>query len=267
MTEQDIKSAIKNCHKKNFVCVPNCKTGPSMGASGFGIMDMWCMAKSWAHPLTIGYEIKCSRSDFLNDKKWPMYLDFCNELYFITPGKHVATPEEMPEGVGLKYVSTTGTRIYTKKKAVWRDVVIPEEIYRYILMHRAKIGDREIITDKKELWIDWLKTKEFNQLLGMRVSKSIREVINGEMYDLKCENKEVKAENERYADVRECLESMGIDLADLQRWDWKERIADKMDEIKTGFSKEFIETIDELSGQLEKIKQLMKEAPERERKM
>ncbi|GAG52025.1 unnamed protein product, partial [marine sediment metagenome] len=98
MTENDIVNVLINSHKDKFVCVPHCKTGPSWYASGMGIIDLWCMKKSWAHPLVIAYEIKCSRSDFMNDSKWPVYLDYCNELYFVTPGKHIAVKEEMPEG-------------------------------------------------------------------------------------------------------------------------------------------------------------------------
>jgi len=61
------------------VFVPECKLGPSYG-DGNGRIDAWAMAKSWAHPLVNAYETKVSRSDFLNDNKWQMYLPFCNQF-------------------------------------------------------------------------------------------------------------------------------------------------------------------------------------------
>jgi len=49
---------------------------------------------------TMGYEIKMSRQDFLQDKKWKKYLQFCTRFYFVAP-KGIIKPEELPENIGL----------------------------------------------------------------------------------------------------------------------------------------------------------------------
>ena len=47
-----------------------------------------------------GYEIKISRGDFLQDKKWETYLKFCTYFYFIAPAGIIKV-EELPEKIGL----------------------------------------------------------------------------------------------------------------------------------------------------------------------
>jgi hypothetical protein len=80
-------------------------------------MNLWPSKKHWR----VAYEIKISRSDFLNELKTPekrsYAFDTSNEFYFATlPG--VAKPEEMPEGCGLLVVS--GTKLKKVKPAVQR---------------------------------------------------------------------------------------------------------------------------------------------------
>jgi len=48
----------------------------------------------------IGYEIKLSRTDFLNDKKWEKYLKYCTKFYFVAP-KGIIKKEELPNKIGL----------------------------------------------------------------------------------------------------------------------------------------------------------------------
>lgn len=49
------------------------------------------------------YEFKVNRYDFLNDKKWQNYLEYCNKLIFVCP-KGIINPDELPKGIGLIYV-------------------------------------------------------------------------------------------------------------------------------------------------------------------
>lgn len=55
-----------------------------------------------------GYEIKVSRADFLQDKKWKEYAAFCNLLYLVCP-KGLIKPEEVEPPFGLIYI---GDSIY-----------------------------------------------------------------------------------------------------------------------------------------------------------
>jgi hypothetical protein len=54
--------------------------------------------------LILGFEIKCSRGDFLNEvqssKKYEHGMRHCDEFYFVVP-KGLIRPEELPPEVGL----------------------------------------------------------------------------------------------------------------------------------------------------------------------
>ena len=84
LTSQDILRALEQKHWKD-VFVSECKNGRSYG--GHLRMDAWVMTPSWANQCSIVYEIKVSRSDFLNDKKYQHYFPYCNEFYFVCPPK------------------------------------------------------------------------------------------------------------------------------------------------------------------------------------
>ena len=83
ITANKIQSLLAVKHSKD-IFVPECKDGPTHTADHLR-MDAWVMKRSWVRPLSIGYEIKISRQDFLNDQKWHSYLNYCNEFYFVCP--------------------------------------------------------------------------------------------------------------------------------------------------------------------------------------
>lgn len=217
MKAEDIISLLGIKHKKD-VFVSECKDGPS--CSGYLKLDAWAMKKSWAHPLVIGYEIKVSRNDFLGDEKWRGYLDYCNEFYFVCPAD-VIKPEELPDDTGLLYVASTGTRLYTKKKAKYRDVQIPDCIYRYILMARARITpSRFYAIDgvcKREFWRNWLRQKQQDLDLGHRVSKRLRELIDEKIEAVQRENKRLTEKMKEYDELKKLIAAMGFD-PDQSSW-------------------------------------------------
>jgi hypothetical protein len=193
------------------IFVSQCKTGGSWSSS-YQILDGWAMKKSWAHPLTIGYEIKVDRQDFLNDNKWPGYLPFCNQFYFVTPSKLVI-PEEIPEDVGLMWLSTTGNRFYTKKKAKHRKTEKIESLYKYILMSRTKIqAPSQYNTEESNVqyWKDWLAKKDEDKQLGYNVSQKIRMLVAERIDKIKSENYTLKSENAALQDIKEFLEKLNI---------------------------------------------------------
>lgn len=79
--------------------------------------------------LIIG-EVKASRSDFIGDKKYLTYMDYCNELYMVLSSKISIKDEEIQrlkdEGVGL-YIVDSETRV-TKKVHSSPSRLIPNEI-------------------------------------------------------------------------------------------------------------------------------------------
>ena len=49
------------------------------------------------------FEIKTNRSDFLGDKKWEKYLDYCTYFAFVVP-EGLVDKSELPKNVGLIYI-------------------------------------------------------------------------------------------------------------------------------------------------------------------
>jgi len=202
---------LRSKHGKD-VFVPECKTGGTW-QGGHQSLDAWAIKPSWANPLVTGYEIKISRSDFVNDDKWKSYMDYCNAFYFVCP-TGLIQPDELPANVGLMWVARTGTRLYTKRKAPWRDVEIPESIYRYILFSRCKIVPPNYYSDKvgADYWQEWLKVKQENKELGWLVSQSIRKTVEDQIDTVRAENKAIKNKMDSYDMILSALKA--YDLVD-----------------------------------------------------
>lgn len=209
ITAKTILHALHTKHSSD-VFVSECKTGPSQLTSS-GRLDAWAMKKSWSNPLVIGYEIKVNRADFLHDEKWRSYLDYCNEFYFVCPSG-IIIKNEVPTEIGLIYISSTGTRLYTKKKATYRNIQIPEEIYRYILMARVVIREDWTCRTSREFWERWLEQKEKDIEFGHRVGERIRKEIKEKISKVESENRELKERIESYNKLVKFLESLGINF-------------------------------------------------------
>lgn len=224
MTAERIINALAVKHSKD-VFVSECKTGPTQMARTCPRLDAWAMRKSWANPLVSGYEIKVSRSDFLGDNKWQAYLPYCNAFYFVCP-KGVIDPGEVAEGpAGLMYISSTGGRLYTKRKAPYREVEIPEDIYWYILMARVQVT-REFAADvdRGAYWRDWLERKEANAKLGEQVAFTMRESLGKFAHEQKQENERLARELGRLESLRAALEQMGVNpKAYNAEWELRQR--------------------------------------------
>lgn len=220
-TESDVVGALMAKHAED-VCVPGCKDGPTQ--HGLGILDLWVMKKSWAHPSFIGYEVKVSRSDFLGDIKWRKYRDVCTELYFAAP-PGVIQPEELSDGVGLILCTKSATRI--KRKAVWRE---PDEeklrvLMTYVLMCRATIGDESKQykpRSEADRWREWLKTTDDEERLGYLVSDKITTVARRMAKKYVEENEELRRENQMVKEVARRLREAGVDP--LKPWETRARI-------------------------------------------
>ncbi|QDV78050.1 MmcB family DNA repair protein [Botrimarina mediterranea] len=214
MTAKEVLALLAAKHSGD-VFVPECKTGPTQGEA-CPRMDAWAMRRSWAHPHTYGYEIKVSRSDFLGDDKWHQYLPFCNYFAFVTaPG--VCDVNEVPEGCGLLVVASTGSRLLTKRKAPRRDVVIPENLWRYVMMARSTIVDGDMLRygvdeDKAAYWRAWLERKAEKQDIGYRVSKRLNQLYQEKVTEVECENHALKRTNEKLQSVVELLSELDIDV-------------------------------------------------------
>lgn len=271
ITSKIILDALRSKHWKD-VFVSECKSGSSYG--GHWRMDAWIMAKSWAHPQCTAYEIKVDRGDFLNDNKFHNYLQFCNEFYFVCPSKLIL-PNEIPDDCGLMWISSTGTRLYTKKKAKYRkiDSADLEDVFRYILMCRIDVTTAYSeyrpdlkSQDIKQFWEDWLINKEICQSLGYRVSKGLRQTIDEKIIAVENENKKLSSKMEKYDDIRELLTKLDIEYSSYAGWGLsiysvKEKIKEFQKIISSDVERKIrhsIETLTHLENEIQKQKNQLK---------
>ena len=195
------------------IFVSECKDGPTVYGSSRRL-DGWAMIKSWARPSFIGYEIKVSRGDFLQDEKWTDYLDYCTQFYFVCP-KGVVDIEELPKGIGLIHVASTGTRLYTKRKATPKQIDMEklDGIFRYILMNRCKIVGTTFNQiqrrSDKEYWTQWLENKKIDDAFGYNVSKAIRQIVDEQIKKVGHENDKLKVQIEIYQNLHDKLVECG----------------------------------------------------------
>lgn len=214
----DIDAAIRSClrqrHSKDLI-VEECKNGSTVFGSHLR-MDVWVMPRSWTKPACTAYEIKVSRSDFLQDEKWPGYLDLCNSLYFACPSGLIQ-PEELPESVGLVWLSKTGTRLYTKRKAPQRDVTIPESLWRYILMCRATVEPERQFQSDRNYWEQWLEQKRIDKEFGRHVGATISRRVQEEVIEANQRNDRLEKAITEYEQIRKMIaEVTGVEI-DIER--------------------------------------------------
>lgn len=224
ITAQDLMRLLRYRHADD-VFVEECKDGPSQGCRHLR-MDAWVMARSWSQMCVTVYETKVSRSDFLKDNKWRGYLPMCNALYFCAP-KGLIAPGELPEDVGLIEATTNAARLITRRKAVYRDVDIPESVYRYILMCRARIQREQSPVQDADYWREWLKLKDDDHRLGADVRLRMGRGRGEQMRRIEQENTALKAENKRLSDVREALKQLGFDDEVPASWQLRKRIEER----------------------------------------
>lgn len=243
-------------HAKD-IFVSECKTGSTFG--GCPRLDAWVMIPSWAHPLVIGYEIKASKHDFLNDEKWRSYLPYCNEFYFVCPTK-IISPEEMSDGIGLLWSSTGNTRLYRKKKAKYRDVTIPEDIFRYILMSRAVIGRYEFASktiSQREYWQAWLRQKKEDVVVGYKVSKKIQEVVAEKITCVETENEHLVKRMQSYDDIIKVIKLLGEDPKNSY---WvSHRIKEKIKKLQEIIPNDLLYTLKNMIEKLSVFEKMLKE--------
>jgi len=236
------------------VYVSECKIGPSPCPR----LDAWAMRKSWTHPCAIGYEIKVDRSDFLNDKKWPEYLPFCHEFYFVcTSG--LITKEEISPEVGLMWVAESGNVLYTKKKAPYRKVTIPSTLYEYLLMARIKISCE--MGSQVELYQNWFENSEANTELGREIARKIRKKVDNEVGNLRQHNKQLEQHLEQLEAAERVLKELNIDVDRTYVGDFKKKLKEVLNGIPADFEMS-IHNAHSYLGQL--LNQLKKQSEEKE---
>lgn len=219
-----VLSLLRKKHHADLF-VSECKAGPTMGSSHFRL-DAWVMPRSWAHRQCTGYEIKVARSDFLKDDKWPQYLDCCQLFYFVAPAG-VIEKGEIPEPAGLLQVTKNGRSLRTIKKAPLREVDIPEELWRYVLMSRAKITPARMNEgqDKREYWEEWLREKVIDHEFGRQVAGKIGRRFYEEVGKVQAKQEILEIEMKPLREAQKLLKKMGISVG---TWDNARKIEKRL---------------------------------------
>ncbi len=262
MTANDITELLYKRHSED-IAIEQCQCSSTVyqhGQSNYGIMDFWAMTRSWANRMISGYEIKVSRQDFIHDNKWPQYLDACNCFYFVVPYGLIDI-KEVPEQAGLIMASKTGSRLYIKKKAPFRDIEDPIEIFLRILMWKCKIiknGDN-IYCDKKSYWERWLKEKKIDYDFGYNVSKMIRKRLKEEVEKVKKENEKLKIENQACEKIKQLVSNLGFgeDIYADFRYNGEKKFEKKLEEIKSGINQDLLKYVSDVINQMEVIKKIL----------
>lgn len=225
---KQIENLLARRHSDD-IFIPECKDGPTHIANHLR-MDAWSMKRSWTNSLSIGYEIKVSRQDFLNDQKWHNYLQYCNEFYFVCPSGLI-DKSELPAEVGLLYVAKTGTRLFKKKPAQRRIVDLPESLLKYILICRADIRSERYLDCKERnisYWKNWLEEKKENQVLGYKVSSKIINYVER----VRRENQLLKDKMCDYDEFMQRLKELGFDVSKpVNGWEIKNKLTELLGQL------------------------------------
>lgn len=220
----EILHALSKRHWEDFFTT-EVRDGPSY--MRYVIMDALAIKKSWKNPCFTGYEIKVSRSDFVRDTKWPAYLDMCHEFYFVCP-KGMIQPEELPNEVGLLWFNTESKSFYTKRKAQYRKIEIPNNVLMCIIMSHLSPDRHPFYSSTREFFEGWLEYKRTSDELGYQV----RSEIVKRMAKIENENRRLKYDLKTYEEQEEILEkTKEVLFKHGAGWFFKSQMPDVIDEM------------------------------------
>lgn len=175
----EIKYALSKRHIEDFF-LTEVKTGPSTMTKTLRL-DALAIKKSWTQPCFTGYEVKVDRQDFLRDEKYLSYRDYCHRLYLVCP-LGLVQPEEVPEDVGLIYYNPEKESLFTKRKALYRDMEIKWEILYYIILSRITTNERHpFFSSDREFIKRYIEDKEDKHFLSDQFkSKLTQQVVDAD---------------------------------------------------------------------------------------
>jgi hypothetical protein len=192
----------RHLHKDAFYL--EVKNGPTWSSHNLLRLDAVAFKKSWTKPCITGYEVKISRQDFLRDEKWPGYRQYCHRFYFACP-MNLVKLEELPEDVGLIYYNPEKDCIFTKRKALFRDIEISWEMLYYLIISRDKVQKHPFFSTTRDYIEAWLVDKENKRQLGYMVkSKMAKEIyeLNEQLLKANTELKNTDRDREKLKPLR-----------------------------------------------------------------
>lgn len=177
MTAVELNRLLAARHSDG-VYVPECK----MGAAGSRTLDGWALLPTWSPLTTIGYEIKVSRSDWLQDQKYEEYRACCHLFFVVAPAK-IVQRGEIPAGVGLlePIGDGTGRRLVMRVKAVRQapDDAKLARLMAYALMWRRVQANPMLDERPKRAvrWAQWVAEQQEFHVIGRSVSRRMRALV------------------------------------------------------------------------------------------
>lgn len=247
VTSFDIKEALALLHNKEFF-ITECKNGSTYFPPAQGLLkfDGLVIDKSWTKPKITIYEIKVSRGDFLQDNKWHLYLQYCQEFYFVVP-TGLIKKTELPDGVGLKYYNPETKAVRAVKKALYRsDVEISADMLMYIIMNRLD-SDRIPFygSNRLEYAKDYLANKATKKIIG----DCLRSTMAKELGVLHKEIERVKNDKHKI-DLFYKIEKV-LKAHDVIRYGYWRNDEELISNLEKALSREYPKELDDIRQRLE----------------
>lgn len=177
VTSTEIKMALAKYHPKDFF-ISECKTDSTYftGPQGLLIFDGLAVTRSYTGPCITGYEIKISRSDFQRDNKYHLYLQYCNEFYFVVPAG-LLKKDEIPNDMGLIFYYPETGKLVKKKKSLYRQIEEPVGIYKYIIYSRLEQDRIPFYEDRADYAKAYLEDRKNKKEIGRRLGSKMAQEL------------------------------------------------------------------------------------------
>lgn len=208
-----IAHALQNKHAEDAFFT-QVKNGPTHTSTNLLIMDAVAIKRSWSKPCITGYEIKVNRSDFTRDEKWVYYRQYCHRMYLACPTGLIA-PEELPDDTGLIWYNPEKKSLYTKKKALFRDIELPVEMLYYLVICRHDPERHPYFSSRREALEAWVDEKINTRTLSERVSTCLIHRLKeaeGKISKMEFEIKSLQRDSERYQELSGIMREFGISI-------------------------------------------------------
>lgn len=257
VTATEIKKALAEYHPKDFF-ITECKTDSTYfsGPQGLLIFDGLAVTRSYTSPCITGYEVKVSRSDFQGDNKYHLYLQYCNEFYFVVPAGLIKK-EEIPDNMGLIYYYPETGKLMKKKKALYRKIEEPIGVYKYIIYSRLDQDRIPFYEDRAEYAKAYIEDRSEKRRIGMGLgSKMARDLHD-------CQER-----LERLSASESRLELLGkiekiLDKYQVLGWHWnrneEKTLKNLEDALSSSYPKELNHVEDDLQRALNALRRIKEE--------
>jgi hypothetical protein len=233
MTAQDITKLIHDrCRNKGEHCFTELNIPGEKGR-----LDAWSIKPSWGKDQITGYEVKVNRHDFVQDDKWQRYLKTCNNFYFVCP-TNLINISEVPESAGLFYVSEKLTVMQCKKKSPYREVDLDPSFLLGVLINRLSDNAlvnkertrEERLKDAISLFNDEKKSEYLGRIYGHKLWYQLVETKN--------KDAELELAIKQFEEVKQFLESAGINTSDAESWkSFKEKLIQRLENESREFKR------------------------------